>query len=93
MQTNHSLSDKLENHVLFLSDKSTSPKIPPHLNKITKDKNYIPHKTDLTTKLSLFKAQKEQKTASKTKLEDENNFLHRGESVAAYLFYCSRAKV
>jgi hypothetical protein len=26
-------------------------------------------------------------------MEDENNFLHRGESVAAYLFYCGRAKV
>jgi hypothetical protein len=36
---------------------------------------------------------KEQKTTSKTEREDDNNFLHRGESVAAYLFYCSTAKV
>jgi hypothetical protein len=30
---------------------------------------------------------KEQKTTSKTEREDDNNFLHRGESVAAYLFH------
>jgi hypothetical protein len=30
---------------------------------------------------------KEQKTTSKTEREDDNNFLHRGESVAVYLFY------
>ena len=34
----------------------------------------------------------EQKTTSKTEREDDNNFLHRGESVAAYL-YCRTAKV
>jgi hypothetical protein len=57
------------------------------------EKHYILQKTDLTTELSLFLEQKGQKTTSKTKMEDENNFLHRGESVAAYLFYCGRAKV
>jgi hypothetical protein len=70
-----------------------SLKVPFCLNETTKEEHYILQKTDLTTKLSLFNAEKEQKTTSKTKLEDENNFLHRGESVAAYLFYCSRAKV
>jgi len=69
-----------------------SPTIPQHLNTTTKGKQHTHQKIDLTTKLSLLVHKKEQKTTSKTEWEDDNNFLHRGESVAAYLFYCGTAK-
>jgi hypothetical protein len=56
------------------------------------EKHYILQKTDLTRAFSFSCAQKAE-NYKQNKMEDENNFLHRGESVAANLFYCSRAKV
>jgi hypothetical protein len=62
------------------------------LKTTTKGKQYTHQKIDLTTKLSLLMHKKGQKTTSKTEREDDNNFLHRGESVAVYLFYYTTAK-